>query len=193
MDKETNSQLELFSSAGNVPEITANPRRPFLSFICGYEKTILLIIGFIIIGITAFILGIERGKNLTARKADLQFSEVAANTQTQKIKVDPKQNLKEVLPVKTALPQVTAATTAAPKQLSQENVQKYTVQIASFKTSVLAQKEAQALKNIGYTPIIATKGKYTVILVGSFMDKEAANSLLTQLKKRYKDCFIRRL
>lgn len=69
MEKQNNSQLELFSQLsasaetkkeglGNLP----------LSWIRGYEKTILIVIAMLITGIVSFSLGVEKGKTAPKEK-----------------------------------------------------------------------------------------------------------------------------
>lgn len=74
-----------------------------------------------------------------------------------------------------------------------DSLQNYTVQVASFQNKLEAEKEAKELRKNGLLPLILSKGRYTVLYVGNFSNKDTAQSLLSQLKKRYRDCFIRRL
>ena len=80
-----------------------------------------------------------------------------------------------------------AAAVAAPEASG------YTIQIASYSGTRSADQEIAALKRQGLLPLIKSSGKYTVVCVGSFPDKATAKSLLTQLKRKYRDCYIRRL
>jgi hypothetical protein len=74
-----------------------------------------------------------------------------------------------------------------------EPAQKYAIQLASYKTKSLAQKEAEILKKKGYSPSVLSKSGYAVLYVGDFSNKETAQSSLSELRKRYRDCLIRRL
>jgi len=69
----------------------------------------------------------------------------------------------------------------------------YTIQIATFKGQDNAQQEITALKKQGLIPVLRPSGKYKVLCVGNFPNQETAKSLLTQLKRKYRDCYIRRL
>ena len=71
----------------------------------------------------------------------------------------------------------------------------YTVQVASYKSTNGAQKEAATLKQKGYSDVhILSKGKYVILCIGSFQKKEEAN-LFSQknLKSRYQDLRVRSL
>ncbi|MBM3246815.1 MAG: SPOR domain-containing protein [Candidatus Omnitrophica bacterium] len=170
MEKEQDSQLELFSQGENEygQAKAVRPDPSFLAHIWGYEKIILIIIGLVITGVIAFSLGIEKGKRLVRTQINA----------VPKIQVQPKiENQEATQPV-------------APAESSQNA---YTIQLASYQSKAAAQKEAEGLKRKGLAAVILPKGKYTVVCVGSFNDKERARPLLTELKKRYQDCFIRRL
>jgi cell division septation protein DedD len=38
-----------------------------------------------------------------------------------------------------------------------------------------------------------TSGGYTTVSIGAFSNKDKATSVLSELKKSYRDCYIRRL
>lgn len=170
---ESNSQqLELFSGSGKAPETPNTGRDKFFGHIRGYEKTIIIAIGFIVIAVIAFSIGAEKGK----RQA-LQAPEPAPIA-----KPVPaiKPEARAVVPVQNPQPMM-----AAPGN--------YTIQLASFQNKTLAQKEAAALKKKGLAALVVSKGSYNIVCVGSFSSKESAKTLLTELRKKYQDSFIRRL
>lgn len=179
MEKERYSQLELFSPGqkeyGQIKSPAQN--RTFLNYIWGYEKIILTIMGLVITGIISFSLGVEKGKKL-AQGYKFSPQETRQETNIPKAKVQPNAERQDVLkPVTPA-----------------DSLQNYyTIQLASYQSKTSAQKEADALKRKGLLPLVLSKGKYTVLCVGNFADKETARPLLSELKKRYQDCFIRRL
>jgi hypothetical protein len=90
------------------------------------------------------------------------------------------------VPVKVNQP-VTVAQTGLPQGRG------YTIQIASYAGTMSAQQEVATLKKQGLLPVLRSSGKYTVLCVGNFPDQATAKSLLTQLKRKYRDCYIRRL
>ena len=69
----------------------------------------------------------------------------------------------------------------------------FTIQVATFKSKTNAQKEAQLLQKKGYQALVFTKNSQMQLCVGQFLTKEEAQPYVMELKKKYEDCFIRRL
>lgn len=185
MTRSDSPQLELFmdtqSSSGGV-----STKRHFLSYIFAYEKAILFIMGLILASIVSFTLGVEKGKGMG------RLGAVAQPVQEQKIQqikmnpVAPQPSLRQTVPL--SIPKGNTI-----RQEPQGQGPAWTVQIASYKARNLAEKEAQVLKKGGFSTLVFNKGAYTVLCVGNFNNKQTAQSLLSQLQRRYKDCLIRRL
>jgi subtilase family serine protease len=182
LDKEYN-QLELFSQTRGHNQTKAGVSKAFISYISKYEKTILIIIGFVITGIVSFSLGVEKGKGFILLKTDSHLD----------IGVLPKSSS-------------SASSVSIPKQMTKdqqyqpkekdglkEYIQNYTIQVASFLNKINARKEADILKRKGLSPLVLSKGKFIIVCVGSFSKRKEAESLLPKLKKQYRDCRIRRL
>jgi hypothetical protein len=180
MDKKYNHQLELFSQTKAHNQARADVSKAFISYISKYEKTILIIIGFVITGIVSFSLGVEKGKSFILLKTDSHID----------IGVLPKSSL----PV-SAPKQITKGQQYQPKEKDglKECIQNYTIQVASFLNKINARKEADILKRKGLSPLVLSKGKFIIVCVGNFSKREEAESLLPKLKKQYRDCCIRRL
>ena len=165
MEKQNNSQFELFLGTGVSARLSGyKADKTFLAYIRYYEKTLLVIIGIVITGIISFSLGVERGKGLS-------MSSSIPIGQVQQIKAR-EETVKE------------------PETPEKDD---YIIQLASYKTKTYAKREAELLKKNGLSPLILNKGNYTVLYVGNFPSRKTAQSLLSELKKRYKDCYIRRL
>jgi hypothetical protein len=172
MVRTNNPQLELFSSLGDSDNSrNQSHKSSFLANIWHYEKIILVIIGTVIIGIVSFSLGVEKGKNIVFIPAKKPISDTVIKENSDTKDKDAMDLKKQDIPRK----------------------QDYIIQLASYKTRSFAQKEAEALKKKGFLPILFSKKGYTVLCIGNFANKEKAQSLLSELKKRYKDCYIRRL
>lgn len=191
MDKENNSQLELFSQAKAYGDRRLETtHKSFLGRIRGYEKTLLMAIAFIITVIVSFSFGVERGKKLQLANSGTRL-DLALKVQPAPaaVKTEPPAPV-----VNKPLYQAAPAESVASKQTSPEYMHNYyTIQLASFQNKISAQKEAELLKKRGFTPLIISKGKFSVLCVGNFPNKKTAESLLAELKKRYRDCLIRRL
>jgi cell division protein FtsN len=194
MDKKGHTQLELFSRAKGTAGLMPQTRHSFLGFIWNYEKAILIIVGFIITATVSFALGVEKGKRTATLKsrprAFMASGEDAIKQATTPLpapaQAKPEPQLK---PAPTPRQEVVAT----PAALVKESAASYTIQVASFKKEASAQREIDTLKKKGLVASILSKGKYLVVCVGSFMQKDEAKKLLSELKKRYQDCFIRRL
>lgn len=166
MENQNSLQFELFSQTKDFSDLKAKkPNNSFLARLWNYEKTILVIISLVVTSIISFSLGVEKGKRLS----------LALTTQ----QPPPSDNL---------APKIQNPSDSEPPQK-----QGYIIQLASYKTRIHAQKEIELLKKRGLSPLVLSKGNYTVLYVGNLPNKETAQSLLAELKQRYRDCYIRRL
>lgn len=193
MNNRNSSQLELFSQSLGYSESKGRLRGYFWRRIWVYEKVILFTIGFIITAVIAFSLGVEKGKRLAVLNNDARF-DIAKTKQPNAQAARPKYSSTQEQPSVEKKPQIAIpkSKTATPLK-SRDNLQNYTIQLASYKTRTSAQKEAEVLKKKGFNPLIVSKGAYAVLCVGSFRDKENARVLVSELGKQYRDCFIRRI
>jgi len=195
MDKKGHTQLELFSQGKSTAGLMPTARHSFLGFIWNYEKTILIIVGFIVTAMVSFALGVEKGKKVAALKSQsrafMASSEDAAKQVSPPVaapvQAKPQPRLKPA-----PLPKEEEAV-VVPAVATGESLVSYTIQVACFKKETSAQKEIDVLKKKGLVASILSKGQYLVVCVGNFIQKDEARSLLSELKKRYQDCFIRRL
>jgi hypothetical protein len=206
MKKIDNHQLELFSQAEADADTRGweDKKNPLLDYIWSNEKTILIIIAFIVVGIISFSLGVVKGKRLSTLKND-SYLDLALKTESgvsgpisnNKPEYKPHSfnegGTDSGEPIQPAVKKDAIKEDAVKQDVLKESSQGYTVQIASYQTKTLAKKEAEILKGIGFLPLILAKGKYTILCIGNFRNKEMAKPLLSKLKKRYQDCFIRRL
>lgn len=179
-----NYQMELFNEArGGFPKSPAGNR--FFNFLHRHEKKFLIIIAIAASCIISFSLGVKKGRELSASRGGASF------------------DLAQKKAVIT-----TAATTARPSEKAEEKLKLgrqenalalkdpaggYTIQLASYKAKKFADKEAEALKEKGLAAFVLYKGDYVILCAGRFADKEEARNSMSQLKKRYKDCILRRL
>jgi septal ring-binding cell division protein DamX len=177
------SQMELFSQiktgeAGNTPS-----SNPFLSFILSYEKTMLVIIGFIITGVICFCVGVEKGKKLAMLESRPAIEQPPAAAP---MHVAPRQTTHNAAPQEEKIPAPSQATT-------QDSDDNYTIQVASYQSKASASKQANVLLKKGLAAHVRSKGSYSILCIGKFNSKEKAKAVLTELKKSYGDCYIRRL
>jgi hypothetical protein len=209
MDKNSASQLELFGETKGFSQRKSHsygPKNSFFTSIWSYEKTVLSVIALFAVSVVAFSLGVEHGKRITLAKLTPRF-DISAKAKTPDATLVAAQALpKEPATETIAVPepvnqQTTAATVIALPPLPQIKQNSsvslaagsYTIQLASFKTKENAQKAARSLKKRGLSPVILSKGSYTILCVGNFNNKTAAQSKVTEFKKNYQSCYVRRL
>ncbi len=193
MDKKGHTQLDLFSPGKSSASLMPQTRHSFLGFIWNYEKAILIIVGFIITATISFALGVEKGKKMAVLKSQprafMAYNQVSIRqapvSAAVQVKPEPSLRLAPVLKEEEVV--------VVPAVSVRDSAGSYTIQVASFTKEASAQKEISTLKKKGLVASILSKGKYLVVCVGNFMEKHEANTLLSELKKRYQDCFIRRL
>jgi len=173
------SQLELFLPQQKSYGQTQSSLQGKFIFrhIKDHERTILIIVAILITGMVAFSLGVEKGKRFAG---NIDFA--PATVKSEDASIAPQVPLR---------PKTEKKETIAPT-VPQDTLQ-YTIQLASYQNNSSAKKEAETLKKRGLLPLVLNKGRYTVLCVGNFSDKKNALALLPEFKKRYSDCFIRKL
>jgi cell division protein FtsN len=187
--ENNNTQLELFTQASDGSGASRIHDHAFLKAIKAYERSIIVIIGIALTGIVAFSLGVERGKRQSASKS----------TSSPELAVTPKSPSAAKKPQAQAaprnLPAVSLPTRTTPDSVIDQVSARtgYTIQLASYKTKLYAQKEAEALKRKGFDALILSKKGFSVLCVGTFINKQTAAAQFSKLQKKYKGCYIRRL
>ena len=202
MNKEDLSQLELFSQGNGSQQAGRNDPAfsvSFLSYIRVYEKVIFVLIGFLITAVIAFCFGVERGKTMAKEVTNARMDVAQAPVQAGLPSVAPKVVAPVVAPQKQyPVAAVPSGMVASSRQLPASRVVSgqqggFTVQVGSYAESAQAMRESASLKKKGFNALLVRKGKYMVLCVGNFTSKENAQSVLSQLKRTYGDCYIRRL
>ena len=72
------------------------------------------------------------------------------------------------------------------------NMHQITEHVHVLSGSETLEKDIE-LKKKGLSTLVLPKGRFIVLCVGRFSDKQTAQPVLTELKKQYRDCFIRRI
>lgn len=146
-----------------------------------YENLILLTIGVIMTLLVCYSLGVEKGRHLV-KLQDEQIKKVQEEEKEEEVQVAPTKKSAE--PKKKKMTIKVAQGLGSPKKLPY-------IQVASFRTDKFATQEMQQLKNKGYQPFTLSWGKYKVVCVGGYKNKDEADKALTRLKKLYADCILR--
>lgn len=195
MQKQNISQLEMFSldAQGDAADRGVSGYDPSrVKIIRGYQKLILKVIAFIFISLLAYSMGVEKGKLRAANLTGGLTHRAPAVEIT-------KEPVASVVTPAAAEAASGANADAQLRPLQAEAVKlepgknNYTIQVASISRNKNVKSELASLRNKGYTAFSLVKGKYTVICVGKFEEKEDAKLKLQKLKTRYPDCQIRRL
>jgi hypothetical protein len=185
MKEKKLSQLEMFPL--DEERTNASTLSTFnLKYIKNYEKIILLIFSFLILGIISYCWGFKEGKRVALLRGkeldiNLNINKESKEMTTYSLSSDLGSKKEDKI-------------TPAPKEKTEEEKEKssYTIQVATYKNFEFAQREADRLKRKGFATKLINKGNYILLCVGSFFNKKEAEMVLTKLKKNYGDCFIRR-
>jgi cell division septation protein DedD len=156
----------------------------YVLFNVSYEQVIFITIAVIMLMALIFSLGVERGKQLSRAPMKRERIKVVKTAPAEKA---------EPVTVKEE-PQPETAPAEKPKAAAEEKTpgaKNYTVQLVAFRSKRLAQKELIKLGKKGYKPFIIVGGGYYQICVGEYENKPEAKEDHAELKKYYKESFIR--
>jgi cell division septation protein DedD len=207
------TQLHLF---GNDDHDKTHGRRQ--SIILPLDTMILMSVVIVLLFILSFSLGVEKGRKIAYKNIEHERQVLIAQHDTPpETEIDSLIN-ETPAPRPVALPAVIQhpnvikmallpAPQAAPAQPAKKTTsqlpvsinqnsnesKKYTIQLASYTSKEPAQVEAKKLEQTGYQVQLAQKGKFIVILVGEYHNENDAKNSMQSLKKRYKDCILKKL
>ena len=195
MDRNSQEQLDLFSQDQKRPTIGEK------KIVITFDRIIL--IG--IINILLFVLIYSLGKE--AAKKELALS--AYRKTAQPSRISPVSLLSAKKPaftktkVKRPAKKKETISSIANKEISDKirnTISKnkagtlYVIQVATYERKDIAQERKEELVKEGFPAQLKELDKYTIIIVGSFSDKNRAQRILKSLKKKqYKDCYIKRI
>lgn len=208
------SQFELFPDSPGAP-----PRKESFnifgqSFQFSLENLIVAGVIFILAVVVSFSFGIERGRRakigLRAKAVVPVVSGQPAEVPQEAVTAIDVKGADQLLAASfvgdsaddAALQQTAAAVVEEGESLlaPEKSIDKtasletiHTVQVASFKKLNRAEQEVGDLKKLGYEAFTSKKGTYYIVCVGKFSEKQQANALVKPLRKRYSDCYVRRL
>ncbi len=189
------SQFELFPDTNDRNDRVHKGAFSISSLTLSVEHIIILGILVLMAMILMYASGVEKGKRLTNAASepspavvvpenDILAAPASASVPVQTPAVE--EELRPV-PLRPAKEQEEIAD-PAPEKFDET----YTVQVASFKSEKYAYKEVSNIGDIGYETFVMPKGRYSIVCVGKFAERHKAKMLLSKMKKRYKDCLVRR-
>lgn len=191
-------QFEFFSSQSRVNPVNGKRQLILRSLNVTVDNLVITGIVSVMALLVMFSLGVERGKRLAlAEKNTVQngqnivslhsssdpSGDMAAATEAQTISAPPDDG------PETALPYPAAVTVPVTSSLDEG----FTVQIATYKGERRAKEVVGQLQKLGHESFFLSKGEYVVVCVGKFNVKDEAKRLSLELKKKFKDCYVRRI
>jgi len=191
-------QFELFP--GNSDD-AAKPRYLLANVSLTAENLVVFAILGIMGAVFAYSLGVERGKHVMA--AQLRDAVVTKSVMvgipivaTQQATAVGTVHTPVQAATKTAVP-VTGVVKTIPAVVAEQkppipaSAFKYTVQVASYADKKFAHQAAVDLNKKGFETVVMQKGKYAILCVGKFNQKNEAMVMISRLKSKYKDCLVR--
>lgn len=178
------------------------------------QSVIVIIICAVLLLVTSFTLGVEKGKLIVKKGNQLaqvaqtsvvapQINDLKTNDlieKTPQAQINEETNKPEITNnvnvIETTASSVrkTNISTGRPVEIKKDiSKAGYTIQIASLKTENSAKELSESLIKKGVPCFTRKSGEYVIVFSGNFKKKEDAQSEFTQLKKIYKDCFIRKI
>ena len=206
-------QFELFPPNATSLEEANKPRFFLANLSLSLESLVILLILIIMIGLFAFSLGVERGKQLTAQALDERVSaawNLAPRKPVMPIKTPTANGMKPVAaPVVkapaalNARPAATTAKTAVPVKalvpvkaaapvVAVKAGERFTVQLATYKSETYAMADAKELKSKGLPAFLIKKGGFWLLCLGQYDSKGNAEGVQKKLSAKFKGSSVRR-
>ena len=208
-------QFELFPSNAEHLEDTDKPRYLLAKVTLSFENLVILLILCIMLAVLAFALGVEQGKRIAFFDQATRVSSRTTTTptaksntiQTQSARAATKTNLSTKAALSTAvvgqkprqgIVQPAAAISSGAVAIAAPEAvlvaaKPYTIQVASYKDTKFAQREAVNLNTRGWETQTIQKGSYVILCVGHFATRQEADEFARRLRPAYKDYVVRRL
>ena len=175
-------QFELFPANSATLEDINKPKFLLANLTLSLESLVIFTILGIMVALFSFSLGVERGKHIAAQALDERVS-AAWN-----------------VGARTVAPAAVAAVPAARVMIEQRPLlnhgiisgSRYTLQAATYGNEEFARQDALSLKAKGFVSFLIKNGKYWLVCVGNFTNKESALGLLRKLPGQYRSSQVRR-
>ena len=164
----------------------------FIRLRIAYEDLIFAALSLILVLLAGFCLGVERGKQLDLHAAAVVAPAVAAVPKPVVAEMEMAIPAPAVKVVMTGTPATRAAAVKANAK-SESVGGPYAIQLASYVDAQSARVEADRLKHRGFNPLVVKHGKYFELRLAGYRSRAEAMVPLNQLKKVYRDGFIKHL
>jgi hypothetical protein len=186
-------QFELFPANSATLEDINKPKFLLAKLTLSVESLVIFTILGIMVALFSFSLGVERGKHLAAQALDERVSAawtVGARTMGVRAMAPPlaaSVSLKGLAPFKRSVPEqkpgVVHAFTSGTR---------FTLQAATYGKEEFARQDALLLKAKGFQSFLIKNGRYWLLCIGNFNNKESAASFSRKLPGEYRMSQVRR-
>jgi hypothetical protein len=177
-------QFELFPANSATLEDINKPRFLLANLTLSVESLVIFSILGIMVALFAFSLGVERGKHLAAQSLDERVS-AAWNVSARTLAV----------PVPVAAPVKKGLGEQKPGNIHGFLLglgNRYTLQLATYGNEEYARQDALLLKAKKFQSFLIKNGKYWLLCVGNFSNKESALVLSRKMPDEYRSSQVRR-
>jgi len=176
-------QFELFPANSATLEDINKPRFLLANLTLSVESLVIFAILGIMVALFSFSLGVERGKGLAAQTLDERVS-AAWNVGSHSVT-----NSEAV-----AVPVPMQKTFVEQGQIVYTGIAKtrFTLQAATYGNEEFARQDALFLKARGFQSFLIKSGKYWLLCIGNFTNKESALVLLRKLPGQFRSSQVRR-
>lgn len=182
------TQAELFKEFAKAPK--KKPWRRLwlprgLTVKVSHESLILGVILLIMVMILCFTFGVERGKRIGAIKASARrdaknIEEGGVAPMTMPMREEPMREEEGISVNQEVVPLVQEV---------------YAIQLITYKHEEYVNKELAKLKRNGFEPFVVRSGRFFVINIGPYKNKDEALTILKEFKRQapYRSAFLRKL
>ncbi len=182
---------DLFSNFRSESSPKRGRKAPVEGIFISPEMFVGAVIIFIIAVVLAFSIGVEQGKRIArsqvvVRTAKKEVKEKKSVKESKEVKKPPKASTTSKREVETK-----KVTTVQAKTRPKKASGKYAVQLVVYKDKRYAQREMEYLKKQKYPFFKEVKNGKIILSAGPFATMEEAKKAEKDLKRRYKDCFIK--
>ena len=182
-------QFELFPANSATLEDINKPKFLLANLTLSIESLVIFAILGIMVALFSFSLGVERGKNLSAQALDERVS-AAWNVGARTVAVP---SAAAINAQGMALPAVRSIAEQRPGNIhGYISGSRYTLQSATYGNEVYARQDALFLRKKGFSSFLIKSGRFWMLCIGSFNNKESAISLLRKLPGQYRSSQVRR-
>jgi len=183
-------QFELFPANSATLEDINKPKFLLANLTISVESLVIFTILGIMVALFSFSLGVERGKHVAAQALDERVSaawNVGARTMAVPVAATIPVGMSE-LPGRSVAEQKPAYNHGFMPGLRM----RYTLQAATYGNEEYARQDALSLKAKGFQSFLIKSGKYWLLCIGNFNNKESATGLLRKLPGQFRSSQVRR-